>query len=262
MDWNLKGKVALVTGGSSGIGRASAMAFGREGAKVIVADVIVDAGVKTVQRMVEAGGDAIFIKADVSKLVEVKMLVARAVDTYGRLDYAFNNAGVAQSVKAPTADYPEEDWDRVMSINLKGVWLCMKCEIQQMLKQGGGSIVNNSSVAGIRGFPGRPAYAASKHGVIGLTKTAAVEYAHAGIRINAVCPGWIRTPMVDATINHQPEVEGQIAAMQPIGRIGTAAEVAEVVVWLCSDAASFVIGHCLTVDGGSVADSMHLNLKR
>jgi NAD(P)-dependent dehydrogenase (short-subunit alcohol dehydrogenase family) len=255
---NLEGKVALVTGGSSGIGRASALVFGRKGAKVIVTDLAVDGGEKTVKTIVEEGGEAIFIKGDVSNRAEVEILIERAVETYGRLDCAFNNAGVAQSVKAPTADYTEEDWDRVMKINLKGVWLCMKYEIRQMLKQGGGSIVNCSSVAGLRGFPARPAYAASKHGVIGLTKTAAVEYADAGIRINAVCPGWIRTPMVKATIDLNPEVEGQIASMQPIGRIGSPKEVAEVVVWLCSDGASFVIGHCLIVDGGSVADSMNL----
>jgi NAD(P)-dependent dehydrogenase (short-subunit alcohol dehydrogenase family) len=258
MQGNLEGKVALVTGGSSGIGRASALAFGRGGAKVIVTDLVVDGGEKTVQTIIEAGGEAIFIRGDVSNPAEVEKLIERAVEAYGRLDCAFNNAGVAQSVKAPTADYTEEDWDRVISINLKGVWLCMKYEIRQMLKQGGGSIVNCSSVAGLRGFPARPAYAASKHGVIGLTKTAAVEYASAGIRINAVCPGWIRTPMVEATIGCDPELESQIASAQPIGRIGAPKEVAEVVVWLCSDGASFVIGHCLIVDGGSIADSINL----
>lgn len=258
MHWNLEGKVALVTGGSSGIGRASALAFGHSGAKVIVSDLVVDEGEKTVQTIIGAGGEAIFVKGDVSNPAEVENLVERTVEAYGRLDCAFNNAGVAQSIKAQTADYTEEDWDRVISINLKGVWLCMKYEIRQMLKQGAGSIVNCSSVAGLRGFPARPAYAASKHGVIGLTKTAAVEYASAGIRINAVCPGWIRTPMVEATLAFDPELESQIASAQPIGRIGAPKEVAEVVVWLCSDWASFVIGHCLIVDGGSTADSMNL----
>ncbi len=248
----LENKVALVTGGSSGIGRACALAFAREGAKVVVADVLVRGGEETVQMIKEAGGESIFVKTDVSKTADVEALVKRAVDTYGRLDCAINNAGI-EGIMAPTADYTEENWERVININLKGVWLCMKFEIPEMQKQGGGAIVNMASVAGLVGFQGMPAYCASKGGIIQLTKVAALEYAKAGIRVNAVCPGVIRTPMVERVTGGNPEAEAQFTAMEPVGRMGTPEEIAESVVWLCSDAASFVTGHPMVVDGGLVA---------
>ena len=248
----LEGKVALVTGGASGIGRATALAFAREGAKVVIADVAVEDGEETVRMIEESGGKAIFVETDVSQSDQVEALINKAVETYGRLDCAFNNAGI-EGEQALTPDCTEENWDRVININLKGVWLGMKYEIPQMLKQGGGAIVNMSSVAGLVGFPSSPAYVASKHGILGLTKTAALEYATEGIRVNAVCPGVIRTPMVERATGGDPEVEAQFAAMEPVGRMGKPEEVAEAVVWLCSDAASFVTGHSMVVDGGLVA---------
>ena len=248
----LQGKIALVTGGGSGIGRASALAFAREGAKVVVADVVIDGGEETIGLIKKAGGEAIFVKADVSKAAEVEALVNKAVEAYGRLDCTYNNAGI-EGIMASTTDYTEEAWDRVMAINLKGVWLCMKYEIPQMLKQGGGAIVNTASVAGLLGGQRMPAYVASKHGVVGLTKTAALEYAKSGIRVNAVCPGAIRTPMMERAIAMRPEFERQALAAEPIGRMAKPEEVAEAVAWLCSDAASFVTGHSMVVDGGMVA---------
>jgi NAD(P)-dependent dehydrogenase (short-subunit alcohol dehydrogenase family) len=248
----LKGKVALVTGGGSGIGRASALAFAREGAKVVVADVVVEGGEETVGMIKKAGGEALFVKADVSKAAEVEAMVNKAVETYGRLDCAYNNAGIEGAV-AQTVECSEENWDRTLNINLKGVWLCLKYEIPQMLKQGGGAIVNTASVAGLVGFAGLPAYVASKHGVAGLTKTAALEYAKSGIRVNAVCPGAIRTPMTERLFRAQPQMAESATAMEPVGRMGTPEEIAEAVAWLCSDAASFVTGHAMAVDGGMVA---------
>jgi NAD(P)-dependent dehydrogenase (short-subunit alcohol dehydrogenase family) len=248
------GKVALVTGGASGIGRSCAQLFAKEGASVVVSDVAVEGGHDTVCLIEEDGGEASFVETDVSKAAEVEALVGRAVEAYGRLDYAFNNAGIEGRMATNTADYSEEDWDRVIAINLKGVWLCMKHEIAQMLSQGAGSIVNNSSVEGLVGLQGTSAYAASKHGVVGLTKTAALEYAQSGIRVNAVCPGLIRTPMVERYTGGDAETEAQFAAIfEPVGRMGTSEEVAEAVVWLCSEAASFVTGHAMAVDGGYVA---------
>jgi NAD(P)-dependent dehydrogenase (short-subunit alcohol dehydrogenase family) len=248
------GKVALVTGSASGIGRSCAQLFAREGASVVVSDVALEGGEQTVRLIEEDGGEASFVEADVSKGAQVEALVGRTVEAYGRLDYAFNNAGIEGRMATNTADYPEEDWDRVIAINLKGVWLCMKHEIAQMLSQGGGSIVNNSSVEGLVGLEGTSAYAASKHGVVGLTKTAALEYAQSGIRVNAVCPGLIRTPMVERYTEGDAETEAQWAAIfEPVGRMGSAEEVAEAVVWLCSEAASFVTGHAMAVDGGFLA---------
>ena len=247
-----------MTGGSSGIGRASALAFAREGAKVVVnANMNIEGGEETVRLIKESGGDAIFVKADASKVAEVDTMIQKTVKAYGRLDCAFNNAGVVDVpttsafIPTKTADYTEKEWDYVINVNLKGVWLCMKYEIIQMLKQGGGAIVNNSSFLGLLGIPGGPAYVASKHGVIGLTKSAALEYAKEGIRVNAVCPGWISTPITDRTLN-DPDVKAMIIGMEPIGRMGKPEEVAEAVVWLCSDAASFVTGHSMVVDGGLV----------
>ena len=246
------GKIALVTGGGSGIGRATALTFAREGAKVVVADVVVDGGEETVRLIKAAGGEAVFVKADMAKAAEVEALVQKAVATYGRLDCAHNNAGI-EGATARTADYREEDWDRVISINLTGVWFCMKYEIAQMLKQGGGAIVNTASDAGLLGVPQMPAYVASKHGVVGLTKTAALEYAKSGIRVNAVCPGVIKTPMVDRITGQRAGRAERMAAAEPVGRMGKPEEIAEAVVWLCSDAASFVTGLPMPVDGGIIA---------
>jgi NAD(P)-dependent dehydrogenase (short-subunit alcohol dehydrogenase family) len=246
------GKVAVVTGGGSGIGRASALVFAREGAKVVVADVDVEGGEETVRLIRQNGGEALFVKTDVSQDTAVEALVARAVQTYGRLDCAYNNAGI-EGPAATTSEYPEEGWERVVAINLKGVWLCMKYEIPQMLKQGGGAIVNTASAAGLVGFRGGSAYVASKHGVVGLTKTAALEYAKAGVRVNAVCPGAIDTPMMGRITGHRPQRAERMAAAEPVGRMGRPAEIGEAVVWLCSDAASFVTGQAMAVDGGMTA---------
>jgi NAD(P)-dependent dehydrogenase (short-subunit alcohol dehydrogenase family) len=244
-------KVALVTGGSSGIGRATALLFAREGAKVAVADVEMEGGQETVRQIKAGGGEALFVKADVSKAAEVEALINQTVASYGRLDYAHNNAGIEGRL-ALTAEAREESWDRVLTINLKGVWLCMKYEIPQMLKQGGGAIVNTASGAGLVGIAGGGAYVASKHGVVGLTKTAALEYAKAGIRVNAVCPSVIQTPMVERIVSRLGPRYTLVDA-QPIGRMGRPEEIAAAVVWLCSDAASFVTGHAMAVDGGYVA---------
>lgn len=248
----LEGKVALVTGASSGIGRASASTFAREGAKVIVADVDVEGGEETVRMIKEAGGEAIFVRTDVSKAAEVEALINKTVEVYGRLDCAHNNAGIVGR-RASIVECTEENWDRVININLKGVWLCMKYEIPVMLKHGGGAIVNTSSVLGLVGLQGDTPYVASKHGVNGLTKVAALEYAKAGIRVNTVCPGTIRTRGLERLIRGDPQREAQQIAFEPVGRLGTPEEVAETVLWLCLDAASFVTGHAMAVDGGWTA---------
>jgi NAD(P)-dependent dehydrogenase (short-subunit alcohol dehydrogenase family) len=250
------GKVALVTGGGSGIGRAAASAFAREGANVVVAGRGLERLHETVRLIEETGGHALPVAVDVARAAEVEAMVEKTVQTYGRLDYAFNNAGgfyLLCGRPALTADIAEEDWDHIVDINLKGIWLCMKYEIPQMLKRGGGAIVNTSSTDGQRGGPYRASYVAAKHGVIGLTKTAALEYAKQGIRVNAVCPGWIRTLPVKRRIQDNPDSEQQIIAQQPIGRLGEPEEIAEAVVWLCSDAASFVTGDAMAVDGGQLA---------
>jgi NAD(P)-dependent dehydrogenase (short-subunit alcohol dehydrogenase family) len=250
----LDGKVALVTGAGSGIGRATALAFARAGARVVAADVDEAGGAATAAQLTDAGGDGVFVRADVAVARDVEGLVAAAVARYGRLDYAHNNAGIEGSVAPGTAfhEYPEDAWDRVLGVNLKGVWLCMQAEITQMLAQGGGAIVNTASIAGLVGGFGA-AYTAAKHGVVGLTKTAALAYAPQAIRVNAVCPGAIRTPMVARVLTARPEVEARWLAAEPVGRFGTPDEVAAAVVWLCSDAASFVTGVALPVDGGWVA---------
>lgn len=246
------GKVALVTGGSFGIGRATAVAFAKRGAKVVVADWMEDKENETIKLIKNAGSDGLFVQCDVSSGTEVRNMIEKAIARFGRLDYAFNNAGI-EGATANTHECTEENWDKVVGINLKGIWLCMKNEIRCMLKQGKGMIVNCASVAGLIGFPGLPAYVVSKHGVVGLTKTAALEYAKEGIRINAVCPGVIKTPMVDRVTGKDKEVEKQYTEMEPVGRMGNPEEVAEAVVWLCSDAASFVTGIAMPVDGGWIA---------
>ena len=251
----LEGKIALVTGGGSGIGSATSLTFAREGAKVVVADVNADGGEGTVTQIKVAGGDAFFVHADVSRASDVEAMVKTAVQMFGRLDCAFNNAGIAGGgADGPrlTHEYAEDTWDRVVSINLKGVWLCMKYEIAQMLEQGGGAVVNTASVAGLVGLRNATAYVAAKHGVVGLTRTAALEYAQQGIRVNAVCPGYIDTPMTEA-LRSDPERLASVIEREPIGRVGTPQEIAESVVWLCSDASSFVTGHAMAVDGGYVA---------
>jgi NAD(P)-dependent dehydrogenase (short-subunit alcohol dehydrogenase family) len=254
MPGQLDGKVALVTGGASGIGRATALALAREGAKLIIADINDDGGQQTVHMIAEQGGDATFVQVDVTQAREVEAMISTTVETYGRLDCAHNNAGIGSRPRVLLHELPEESWDRVLSINLKGVWLCMKYEIIQMRKQGGGAIVNTASIMGLVGSWSRSgAYNASKHGVVGLTKTAALEYATSGIRVNAVCPGYIRTPLIEEALTSNPEMEAEIVARHPIGRMGHPEEIAEAVVWLCSDAASFVTGHTMTVDGGYVA---------
>ena len=248
---SLSGKVAIVTGGSSGIGRATAIAFAREGAKVVVASRREKEGQETVKQVQSAGSEGFFIKTDVSKETDVSAMVEKTIATYGHLDYAFNNAGIEQ-IPTPLVEQTEETFDQVMDINVKGVWLCMKHQIPQMLVSGGGAIVNMSSIAGIIGAPGLPIYVASKHAVLGLTKSVALEYAKEGIRINAVCPGMIETDLLDRAFANQ-EVKERLIAMHPIGRVGKPEEIAEAVVWLCSDKASFVTGQSLPLDGGYVA---------
>jgi NAD(P)-dependent dehydrogenase (short-subunit alcohol dehydrogenase family) len=252
----LEQKVALVTGGGSGIGRASAIAFSREGAEVIVSDIDITGGEETIRLIQAAGGTAIFVQADVARGTEVEALVKKGVETYGRLDYALNNAGIQGEIRQ-TAECSEENWNRIIAINLTGVWLCMKHELAYMLPQGSGTIVNTASNFGLVGSQGMPAYSASKHGVLGLTKTAALEYAKMGIRVNAVCPGPTQTPLVDRILSQQPQLATQIVeaikAREPVGRMGQPEEIAEAVVWLCSEAASFVTGIALAVDGGFVA---------
>lgn len=243
------GKVALVTGGGSGIGRQACLVFAREGARVVVCDVAVEGGQETVGQIEQAGGQATFIRADVAQAAEVEALVAKTVETYGRLDCAYNNAGIAGRT-ARVADDSEQNWERILAINLKGVWLCLKYEIAHMLTQGGGAIVNTASDAGLIGLRRAGAYVASKHGVVGLTKTAALEYAKANIRVNAVCPGPIDTPMLREA---SERVIDAMATAQPNGRLGQPREIAEAAVWLCSDAASFVTGHPMPVDGGYLA---------
>lgn len=250
METTFKNKVAIVTGGSFGIGRASAIAFAKKGAKVVIVDWIEDND--TLNLIKSSGGEAIFVKCDVSKSADVKAMVEKTISTFGRLDYAYNNAGI-EGATATIQDSTEDNWDKTIGINLKGIWLCMKYEIPEMLKQGKGVIINCASIAGLIGFSGLPAYVASKHGVLGLTKTSALECAKLGIRVNAVCPGAIKTPMIDRVTGNKKEAEEQFAAMEPIGRLGQPEEVANAVIWLCSDEASFVTGHAMAVDGGWVA---------
>jgi NAD(P)-dependent dehydrogenase (short-subunit alcohol dehydrogenase family) len=249
MELIFQGKVAIVTGGSFGIGRAAAIAFAQRGAKVVIADIA--DGNETLSVINNLDGEGVFIHCDVSSEQSIRAMIDQTISRYGRLDYAFNNAGI-EGHSAPTHECSNENWDQTMAINLRGVWLCMKYQIPQMLRTGKGAIVNNASIAGLVGFPNIPAYVASKHGVIGLTKNAALEYAKSGIRVNVVCPGVIKTPMIDRFTGKNKDVEKQFERMEPIGRLGEPEEVADAVTWLCSDAASFVTGHSLAVDGGWV----------
>jgi NAD(P)-dependent dehydrogenase (short-subunit alcohol dehydrogenase family) len=249
---DFQGKVALVTGGTSGIGRAAAIAYAREGAKVVVAGRRAPEGEGTVRLIREQGGDAIFVPTDVVHESQVKNLVGRTMEKFGRLDIAFNNAGVEQG-PTPFLEQSVETYDQVMNVNVKGVWLSMRYEIPAMLKSGGGAIVNTSSIAGVIGVAGAQIYIASKHAVIGLTKSAALEFGRQGIRINAVLPAAIETDMFQRFAGEKPEMREAFTALHPIGRIGTAEEVADAVIWLSSNKSSFVTGHSLLVDGGFTA---------
>jgi NAD(P)-dependent dehydrogenase (short-subunit alcohol dehydrogenase family) len=246
---NLGGKVAFVTGAASGIGRATALAFAREGANVVVADIDQRGNQDTAGMIEDLGGLALAVVCDVTRSEDVQTSLNATVERFGRLDYAFNNAGAEQRPKL-TVDITEEEWDRIITINLRSVFLCLKYEIPLMLQHGGGAIVNTSSGAGIKVFGRGAAYAAAKHGVVGLTKDAALDYASSNIRINAICPGIIDTEMMDRFTGGTPEDRDRVIAQEPIGRMGRPDEIAATVVWLCSDAASFVTGHAMVVDGG------------
>ncbi|WLI90113.1 SDR family oxidoreductase [Massilia sp. R2A-15] len=247
-----EGKVAMVTGAAGGIGRATALAFGRAGACVVVADMSVDGGHATAAMIVEAGGKALFVQTNVTRANEVEALIDKTVSYYGKLDCAFNNAGIEEEY-LHLADTDEAMFDRIMNVNVKGAWLCMKYQLRQMVKQGNGAIVNTASVAGLVGAPTQAIYAASKHAVVGMTKTAAAEYGRSGIRINSVCPGVINTPMLARALEREPSRQKSLRNLYPIGRFGEANEIANAALWLCSEQASFVTGHQLTVDGGLTA---------
>lgn len=248
----LDGKVALITGAGSGIGRAASLIFAREGAKLMLSDIVAEGGEETLRMVKEAGAEALFVRSDASKLAEVEELVAKVVSTWGRIDCAFNNAGIDGRMGKLT-ECTEENWNRTIAVNLSGVFFCMKAEIPHMLRQGGGAIVNTASAAGLTGSPGLPAYVASKHGVVGLTRAAAIEYGREKIRVNCVCPGPIRTPMLGRLLSSRPEMEQRFASAEPLKRLGEPAEIGEAVAWLCSDAASYVTGHAMSVDGGYMA---------
>jgi NAD(P)-dependent dehydrogenase (short-subunit alcohol dehydrogenase family) len=252
MDDSLQNKVVLVTGGASGIGRVTALALAKAGARVVLADVDEAGGEATARLIQERGSEALFVQTDVGDAAAVQTLMQTIITTYGRLDCAFNNAGI-EGLPTRTADASEDDFDRIMRVNVKGVWLCMKAEIQQMVAQGGGVIVNTASVAGLVGAHSLPIYSASKHAVVGLTKSAAVEYARKGVRVNAVCPTVIRTPMVERGLAALPEFMDVVKQSIPMRRIGEPEEVAAAVLWLFSDASRFVTGTTLTIDGGFTA---------
>ena len=252
MNHSFAGKVALVTGAGSGIGLATAKAFGEAGASVVLADRREDAVRAAAEGLSASGGKALAVRCDVTDDTQVASMIDRTVSAFGRLDAAFNNAGVMQR-RVDTAEISGDEWDRVMAINLRGVWSCMKYELPQMLRNGGGAIVNCSSIGGVIGVPGLAAYHAAKHGVIGLTKTAALEYATRKIRINAICPGTINTPMAESLTGGDPKILAEFLKDEPIGRIAEPEEVAAAVLWLCSPGASYVVGHALFVDGGYTA---------
>jgi NAD(P)-dependent dehydrogenase (short-subunit alcohol dehydrogenase family) len=244
------GKVAFVTGAASGIGRAAALAFAREGAGVVVADVSEQGSQETVRLVEGLRGRALAVRCYVTRAADVKAALDRTAEAFGRLDFAFNNAGIEPRKAAPTADYDEEEWNRIIDTNLRGVFLCMKYEIPLILKQGGGAIVNTSSGAGVIGIKGSPADTAAKHGVIGLTRAADLDYAGQNLRVNAVCPGYIDTPMMGRFTGGTPEGRAKVIGEEPVGRMGKPEEIAAAVVWLCSDLAAFTVGHALVVDGG------------
>jgi NAD(P)-dependent dehydrogenase (short-subunit alcohol dehydrogenase family) len=244
------GKVAFVTGAGSGIGRATALAFARAGAGVVVADMAEQANQETARLIEEQGGRALAVRCDVTRVQDVQAALAKTAEAFGRLDFAFNNAGIEPRKPAPTAEYDEQEWARIIDVNLRGVFLCMKYEIPLILKHGGGAIVNTSSGAGIIGIKGSPAYTAAKHGVIGLTRAGALDYAGQNIRINAVCPGYIDTPMMGRFTGGTSEGRAKVINEEPIGRMGKPEEIAATVLFLCSDAAGFVVGHAMVVDGG------------
>jgi NAD(P)-dependent dehydrogenase (short-subunit alcohol dehydrogenase family) len=246
---SFSGKVAFVSGGGTGIGRAAALAFARNGASVVVAGRSEAPVQDTARRIGNLGGKAVALRCDVSQPDQIEAAVRCTVESFGRLDFAFNNAGVEQGMIA-THDIALEEWDRILNINLRGVFLAMKFQIPQMLSQGGGVIINTSSGAGVRGFAGQAAYAAAKHGLIGLTKSAALDYAKSGIRVNAICPGFVDTPMMGRFTGGTNEGRQKVIAAEPVGRPGTPEEIADAVVWLCSDAAAFVVGHAMVLDGG------------
>jgi NAD(P)-dependent dehydrogenase (short-subunit alcohol dehydrogenase family) len=247
---SFNGKVAFVTGAASGIGRAAVLAFARDGAGVVAADISEQGNQETVRMVEEQGGRAVAVRCDVTQSADVKAALAKTVEAFGRLDFAFNNAGIEPKKPAPTADYDEDEWNRIIDVDLRGVFLCMKYEIPRMLAHGGGAIVNTSSGAGVIGFAGGAAYVAAKHAVVGLTKAAALDYAPANIRVNAICPGIVDTAMMDRVTGDTTEGRASVIAQEPVGRMGTPDEIAAAVLWLCSDAASFVVGHAMVVDGG------------
>jgi NAD(P)-dependent dehydrogenase (short-subunit alcohol dehydrogenase family) len=245
-------RVAIVTGAAFGIGKATALAFSKAGMKVALADWSEEGALVAQQIEAATGNSTLFVKCDISKTEQVKNLITQTVNKFGRLDYAFNNAGI-EGEQNSTIECSEENWQRVIDINLKGIWLCMKYEIPEMLKVGGGAIVNCSSIAGVIGFQGIPAYTASKHGVVGLTKTAALEFAKQNIRVNAVNPGVIATPMIDRFTKNSREAQENLVAGAPMARMGKPEEIAETVLWLCSEKSSYITGHALVADGGWVA---------
>ena len=252
MNFSFPNKVALITGGASGLGRATALAFGQADAKVVVSDVSEEGGQETVEMIRSAGGEATFVRTDVTNPTEVADLVRSAVHAYGRIDFALNNAGIGGPMM-PMHEYPDDAWRTVLDVNLSGVWYCMKYEIQQMLEQGGGSIVNLASIAGLIGAPRLSAYAASKHAVVGLTKTVALEYVRQGIRINAICPGWTDTPMVRDPTAEDKTLTDRLTAGVPARRLGKPEEMAAAVLYLCSEESAFMVGHAMVLDGGIVA---------